>query len=61
MESVRTYFNGTGFERWNKIYGETDDVNKVRRPRLPSPFRRQPDVCCRLAFRLGCHGPVALS
>ncbi len=29
MESVKTYFNGTGFERWNKIYGETDDVNKV--------------------------------
>jgi len=30
MESVKTYFNGTGFERWNKIYGETDDVNKVQ-------------------------------
>jgi magnesium-protoporphyrin O-methyltransferase len=30
MESVRSYFNGTGFERWNKIYGETDDVNKVQ-------------------------------
>jgi magnesium-protoporphyrin O-methyltransferase len=29
MESVKSYFNGTGFERWNKIYGETDDVNKV--------------------------------
>ena len=24
------YFNSTGFERWNKIYGETDDVNKVQ-------------------------------
>ena len=22
--------NSTGFERWNKIYGETDDVNKVQ-------------------------------
>ncbi len=32
MESVKTYFNGTGFERWNKIYGETDDVNKARSP-----------------------------
>ena len=21
---------GAGFERWNKIYGETDDVNKVQ-------------------------------
>ena len=30
MDSVRNYFNGTGFERWNKIYGETDEVNKVR-------------------------------
>ncbi len=30
MESVKSYFNGTGFERWNKIYGETDEVNKVR-------------------------------
>jgi len=30
MESVRNYFNGTGFERWNKIYGETDEVNKVQ-------------------------------
>ena len=29
MESVKSYFNGTGFERWNKIYGETDEVNKV--------------------------------
>lgn len=29
MDSVRNYFNGTGFERWNKIYGETDEVNKV--------------------------------
>lgn len=24
MDSVRKYFNTTGFERWNKIYGETD-------------------------------------
>lgn len=40
MESVKTYFNGTGFERWNKIYGETDDVNKVRvyDSSSPSPF-----------------------
>lgn len=28
-EAVRSYFNTKGFERWNKIYGETDDVNKV--------------------------------
>ena len=28
-DSVKSYFNGTGFERWNRIYGSTDDVNKV--------------------------------
>ncbi len=27
---VKNYFNTTGFERWNKIYGETEDVNKVQ-------------------------------
>ncbi|PIA32802.1 hypothetical protein AQUCO_04300020v1 [Aquilegia coerulea] len=29
-EVVREYFNGNGFDRWKKIYGETDDVNKVQ-------------------------------
>jgi len=24
MDSVRKYFDTTGFERWNKIYGTTD-------------------------------------
>lgn len=28
--SVKNYFDTTGFERWNKIYGETEDVNKVQ-------------------------------
>ena len=28
---VLTYFNGTGFERWNRIYSNSDDVNKVQR------------------------------
>lgn len=27
---MRNYFNTAGFERWNKIYGETDEVNKVQ-------------------------------
>jgi hypothetical protein len=27
---VKTYFNTDGFNRWKKIYGETDDVNKVQ-------------------------------
>ncbi|GBG81403.1 hypothetical protein CBR_g32078 [Chara braunii] len=30
MDVVRNYFNSTGFDRWRKIYGETDDVNKVQ-------------------------------
>ncbi|KAL5791591.1 hypothetical protein ACOSP7_000185 [Xanthoceras sorbifolium] len=30
-EVVREYFNNSGFQRWKKIYGETDDVNKVQR------------------------------
>lgn len=28
---VREYFNATGFERWRRIYGTTDDVNKVQK------------------------------
>lgn len=27
---VREYFNNSGFQRWKKIYGETDDVNRVQ-------------------------------
>ena len=28
--SVRNYFDTEGFNRWKKIYGETDEVNKVQ-------------------------------
>ena len=28
---VASYFNGTGFERWNRIYSESDEVNNVQR------------------------------
>ncbi len=28
---VETYFNGTGFDRWNRIYSDSDDVNRVQR------------------------------
>lgn len=28
---VKDYFNQTGFDRWRRIYGETDDVNKVQK------------------------------
>ena len=27
---VREYFNNEGFNRWNKIYSESDDVNSVQ-------------------------------
>ena len=27
---VEEYFNGEGFNRWNKIYSESDEVNKVQ-------------------------------
>ncbi|GMH37321.1 hypothetical protein BSKO_05194 [Bryopsis sp. KO-2023] len=30
MEAVKAYFNSEGFSRWKKIYGETDEVNKVQ-------------------------------
>ncbi|MEJ6827296.1 MAG: magnesium protoporphyrin IX methyltransferase [Synechococcus sp. ArSW.bin.68] len=30
-QEVKGYFETTGFERWNRIYSETDDVNKVQR------------------------------
>lgn len=29
-EVVREYFNNNGFDRWKKIYGDTDEVNKVQ-------------------------------
>ena len=28
---VRAYFESTGFERWNRIYSDSDDVNTVQR------------------------------
>ncbi|GAA0140156.1 methyltransferase [Lithospermum erythrorhizon] len=30
-EVVKEYFNNTGFQRWRKIYGDTDDVNTVQK------------------------------
>ena len=30
-ESVKAYFNEVGFERWSRIYSDTDDVNGVQR------------------------------
>ncbi len=28
---VASYFNGTGFDRWNRIYSDSNEVNKVQR------------------------------
>ncbi len=28
---VKSYFESTGFDRWNRIYSDSDDVNKVQR------------------------------
>ena len=28
---VESYFNGMGFDRWNRIYSESSDVNKVQK------------------------------
>ena len=28
---VKDYFNQQGFDRWRRIYGETEDVNKVQK------------------------------
>ena len=30
-EEVAQYFNGMGFDRWNRIYSNSNDVNKVQR------------------------------
>jgi magnesium-protoporphyrin O-methyltransferase len=30
-QEVKGYFESTGFERWNRIYSTSDDVNKVQR------------------------------
>lgn len=29
-EVVREYFNNSGFQRWRRIYGDADDVNRVQ-------------------------------
>ena len=30
LSEVREYFNTVGFDRWNKIYSDSDEVNKVQ-------------------------------
>ena len=42
MESVKNYFNTTGFERWNKIYGTTDVRPRRRASRAPALLTSRP-------------------
>ena len=28
---VKNYFNGTGFNRWNKIYSNSEEINTVQK------------------------------
>ena len=30
-EEVKDYFNGTGFDRWRRIYSKSEDVNTVQK------------------------------
>ena len=58
--AVANYFNGVGFERWNKIYGTTDDVNSVRVRPVHAPSQ-QGNVLHTLHLlspfaRCSCHG-----
>ena len=45
MEAVRNYFNTEGFGRWQKIYGDKDDVSKVR-PSCGQSLQTLSHVCC---------------
>ena len=38
-EAVKGYFNSVGFERWNKIYGTTDEISSVSCWLCSSPVR----------------------
>jgi len=42
-QEVKGYFETTGFDRWNRIYSDSDDVNKVQR-NIRIGRRRQPDA-----------------
>lgn len=74
LEAVKNYFNTAGYERWKKIYGETDEVNKVWHrglhyaplhcaavPCAAVPPVRSPALCTRAAFPQGAHLELVLS
>ena len=50
--AVANYFNGVGFERWNKMSGTTDDVNSVRAG--PVHALSQREVPCKCAPQFQC-------
>ena len=43
---VKEYFNGTGFDRWNRIYSKSDDVNTVQRNIRIGHQKTVDDVIC---------------
>ena len=54
---MKGYFNSVGFERWNKIYGTTDEISSV------SPFSSDADIALvhsmqRAAHFTSCPGMV---
>ena len=70
-EVVKAYFNGTGFERWRRIYSDSEDLNKVqwniRRGHektvaaVLSWLREDGDISCRSFCDAGCGvGSLAL-
>ena len=71
---MKGYFNSVGFERWNKIYGTTDEISTVSSatpnmwPRLwsragsrlhgPDPVTRDCSSMGQLSARLLCHAGI---
>ncbi len=45
-EEVAQYFNGMGFDRWNRIYSNSNDVNKVQRNIRLGHQKTVDDVLC---------------
>ena len=42
---VKEYFNGTGFERWNKIYSKSDEINTVQKNIRKGHQKTVDDAC----------------
>ena len=40
---VREYFNGTGFDRWRKIYSKSEEINTVQKNIRKGPNAKYED------------------